>query len=182
MNIGIVTTWFERGAAYVSKNYMNLLKKEGDEVYIYARGGEQQAKNDSNWDLPNVTWNGKKNSFRISVKKLIKWINKNNIAIVLFNEQNDFRILAQIKTFSPKTIIGAYVDYYTERLLPLFNIYDFVLCNTKRHMQAMDNIEQRFYIKWGTDIKLFNEKNNKQKYDIKQYSSTHIAPERITCI
>ena len=58
MKIGIVTTWFERGAAYVSKQYLNLLE-ENHEVFIYARGGEGYAKGDPNWDSPNVTW-GKK--------------------------------------------------------------------------------------------------------------------------
>lgn len=39
MNIGLVTTWFERGAAYVSKAYLNSLKTDNN-VFIYARGGE----------------------------------------------------------------------------------------------------------------------------------------------
>ena len=40
MNIGIVTTWFERGGAYVSRQYRDLLKNDFN-VFIYARGGEQ---------------------------------------------------------------------------------------------------------------------------------------------
>ena len=44
MNIGIVTTWFDRGAAQVSKQYMDVLQENND-VFIYARGGEKYAKN-----------------------------------------------------------------------------------------------------------------------------------------
>ena len=58
MRIGIVTTWFERGAAYVSRQFMELLQKT-DEVFVYARGGEKYALGNPKWDLPNVHW-GKK--------------------------------------------------------------------------------------------------------------------------
>lgn len=182
MNIGIVTTWFERGAAYVSRSYMNLLEKENDSVFIYARGGEQQAQKDDNWNLPNVTWNGKLNTFKISIRSLLKWIKTNKIEIILFNEQQDFRILAKIKKYSPETIIGAYIDYYTEKLLPLYNIYDFVICNTKRHMQAMSHFEQKFYVKWGTDIKLFNAENHKKNDKITFFHSVGMSPRKGTDI
>lgn len=47
MRIGIITTWFERGAAYVSRQFMELLQQT-DEVFIYARGGEKYAMGDPN--------------------------------------------------------------------------------------------------------------------------------------
>lgn len=38
MNIGIVTTWFERGAAYVSRQYLEALRSDSNNsVYIYMR-------------------------------------------------------------------------------------------------------------------------------------------------
>lgn len=40
MNIGIVTTWFERGAAYVSRVYLEMLQKEDHNVFVFARGGK----------------------------------------------------------------------------------------------------------------------------------------------
>ena len=55
MKIGIVTTWFERGAAYVSRQFKQILEKEHD-VYIYARGGEEYAIGDPNWDGDFVWW------------------------------------------------------------------------------------------------------------------------------
>ena len=39
MNIGIVTTWFESGAGYVSRQYKKILESPGNKVYIFARGG-----------------------------------------------------------------------------------------------------------------------------------------------
>lgn len=38
MNVGIVTTWFERGAAYVSRQYLEALRSDSNNsVYIYMR-------------------------------------------------------------------------------------------------------------------------------------------------
>ena len=57
MNVGIVTTWFERGAAYVSRQYLEALRSDSNNsVYIYARGGESYARNQSEWDRDFVTW------------------------------------------------------------------------------------------------------------------------------
>ena len=58
MNIGIVTTWFERGAAYVSKQFEESLEINNN-VFIYARGGEKYAIGDPIWDKDNVTWSKK---------------------------------------------------------------------------------------------------------------------------
>src|SRR5437868_3055749 len=41
MKVGIITAWFERGAANVSRNYMEGLQKLGHEVFVFARGGEE---------------------------------------------------------------------------------------------------------------------------------------------
>lgn len=69
MNIGFVSTWFERGAAYVTKAYLDLLK-ENNNVYVYARGGESFAKNDKNWDKPYVTWGDEFFNTKINKKRL----------------------------------------------------------------------------------------------------------------
>lgn len=180
-NIGIVTTWFERGAAYVSKIYMQLLQKQGYSVYIFARGGESQAKKDPNWDLPNVTWSkNKKNTFKISRKEILSWIDKNHITKILFNEQQDFRILAELKSKRPNIVLGAYVDYYTEKTLPLFNIYDFLICNTHRHMQAMNFHKNAKYMKWGTDISLYNTDKNVKNKDVTFFHSVGMSPRKGT--
>lgn len=49
MNIAIVTTWFERGAAYVSRQYRQALMRS-HQVFIYARGGEAYAATDPVWN------------------------------------------------------------------------------------------------------------------------------------
>lgn len=156
MNIGIVTTWFERGAAYVSKLFEDKLAEKHN-VYIYARGGEEYAIGNSNWDKENVTW-GKKivspfSSTVIDKSDFINWINNNNIELIIFNEQHWFQPLIWCKELNVKTV--AYIDYYTEQTIPLFDIYDALICNTKKHKLAFNKHKNAYYIPWGTDIELF---------------------------
>lgn len=159
MRIGIVTTWFERGASYVSRQFMEQLQQT-DEVFIYARGGEKYAKGNPKWDLPNVHW-GKRNwadwtvygSTFIDKSDFKKWIFNKKIDIVFFNEQRWFPVLLWCKDWNIKT--AAYVDYYTEDLIPLYNLYDCLICNTKRHAFAFRNNPNTHYLKWGTNLSLY---------------------------
>jgi glycosyltransferase involved in cell wall biosynthesis len=54
-----------------------------------------------------------------------------------------------------KVLVGAYVDYYTQESLPLFELYDFVVCNTRRHHAALGRHPQALYVPWGTDCDLY---------------------------
>lgn len=156
MNIGIVTTWFERGAAYVSRQYRDVLKKNHN-IYIYARGGENYAIGDPVWDNEFVTW-GKLDA-RLHVSTPIQkshfkhWIVNNHIELVFFNEQSWFPPVLWCVNWGIKT--GAYVDYYTKETVPIFAIYDFLICNTKRHYSVFQWHSEAYYIPWGTDISLF---------------------------
>lgn len=181
MRIGIVTTWFERGAAYVSRQFMDVLSKT-DEVFIYARGGEKYAVGNPKWDLPNVHW-GKKclgkrgvlGGTYIDRKDFENWIRKNGIEAVLFNEQHWFQPMLWCKELYVKSL--AYVDYYNETTIPLFDVYDGLICNTKRHAFAFRNHPHANYIKWGTDTELY--KPSEQKNDrLTFFHSAGMAPIR----
>ena len=156
MNIGIVTTWFERGAAYVSRQYRDLLAAE-HKVFIFARGGESSGRGDPAWDDGSVTFaerQGPKLPTWIDRSELLRWIGANSIGLVFFNEQHFWLPLVWCHEADVKT--GAYVDYYTEATIPLFAAYDFLICNTKRHFSAFSWHDQAFYIPWGTRIEVFS--------------------------
>lgn len=159
MNIGIVTTWFERGGAYVSLAYKKLLETQHD-VYIYARGGEDYAINNLDWDSQRVTW-GKKIDLPvptpIDCQDFKIWIEKNNIEVIFFNEQHYWKPVLLCNDLN--IICGAYIDYYTEETIPFFKNYDFLICNTQRHYSAFNWHPHCYYIPWGTDIKLFHPKS-----------------------
>lgn len=180
MNVGIVTTWFERGAAYVSRQYMNLLKKKNN-VFIYARGGEKYARGNKYWDLPNVTW-GRKAFFQangspIHKSDFTKWIAKNKINLILFNEQQWWPPVLWAKDAGVRT--GAYVDYYTEETVPLYEAFDFLICNTMRHYSVFDWHKNCFYVPWGTDVNIFKPQVKRQNRDkIVFFNSLGYNPDR----
>lgn len=157
MKIGIVTTWFERGAAYVSRQYVDALRASGHEVFVYARGGESYAKGDPNWDFDWVHW-GKRSLLcdRSWTDRgdLKNWLLKNHIELVLFNEQQTWGPVLLCRELGLKTV--AYIDYYTEKSVPNFALYDALICNTKRHLSAFDWHPGVFYVPWGTDTELFS--------------------------
>lgn len=155
MNIGIVTTWFERGAAYVSRQFRDVLASEHD-VFIYARGGEKFAIGDANWDLDYVTWAKKPATFAftdINPEDFQRWLISNNIELVIFNEQKIWAPVMLCRELRIKT--GAYIDYYTEQTVDMFALYDFLICNTQKHRSVFAWHPQCLFIPWGTDISLY---------------------------
>jgi len=147
VHIGIVTTWFPAGGGYVSKAYREILSKE-HRVFIYARGGKNM-KGDLVWDDADVTWapyhyNG------IITNHLIKWAKGRKIDILFFNEQRYWKPVIEVKKAG--FCVGAYVDYYKQSTVSAFNIYDFLICNTKRHFSVFSWHENAFYVPWGTKV------------------------------
>lgn len=181
MNIGIVTTWFERGAAYVSRQFKDILEKENN-VFIFARAGEKYAKGDPNWDGPNVFWSSRGvsrfNPGYMLKSEFTEWIKKNNIEVVIFNEQQNFTPIIWCNELGVKTL--AYIDYYTEETVPLFKVYDALICNTKRHYSAFKDLGNSVYVPWGTNTELYKPNGtglvNKDKVTF--FNSAGMAPIR----
>ncbi|TDL93395.1 glycosyltransferase [Macrococcus brunensis] len=162
MKIGFVTTWMERGGAYVTKAYIDLLK-DNHEVFVYARGGVLLAKGDQNWDKDYVTWAPRQYSTNIRFSHFKKWIEENEIDTVFFNEQQEIEPVLLLKKQFPQLKVGTYIDYYKENTVKDFDIYDFLICNTKRHYSVFKDHAQCFYVPWGTDIETF--KLQQQQFD-----------------
>ncbi|GGA98273.1 glycosyltransferase [Macrococcus hajekii] len=162
MKIGFVTTWMERGAAYVTKAYIDLLK-DNHEIFVYARGGGNHAKGDENWDKDFVTWAPDQYSTNIRFSHFSNWIKENGIDTIFFNEQQEIEPVLYLKKKFPEIKIGSYIDYYKENTVKEFNIYDFLICNTKRHYSVFKDHPQCYYVPWGTDIDIFKPMN--KQYD-----------------
>lgn len=163
MKIGFVSTWFERGAAYVTKQYADLLEKEGHEVYIYARG-ESYAIGNPKWDKPNVTWGKKLYDTTLDFKDFTNWIKKTGVECIFFNEQRDIISVIRIKIAFPQIKIGTYIDYYKQDTVDDFKYYDFLICNTKRHFSVFSKFDQCFYVPWGTDTNLYTYKKTSSEH------------------
>ncbi|MBU2894679.1 glycosyltransferase family 4 protein [Colwellia sp. D2M02] len=179
MKIGIVTTWFERGAAYVSKQFKEVLEHEHD-VFIYARGGEEFAIGDPNWDGDYVTWAKKPLTFAftdINLENFRAWLLDNEIELVLFNEQKIWAPVLLCRDLNIKT--GAYIDYYTEEIVPCFGVYDFLICNTERHRSVFEHHPQCLFFPWGTDTNLYQPQEHKgDEGGVKFFHSAGMSPYR----
>jgi len=150
VKIALVTTWFERGAAYVSRQYRDVLCDE-HEVLIYARGGELSARGDPRWDGDNVTWARSiptHGNTAFHLGHFRRWLLERRPDLVLFNEQQWWPPVLLCHDLGIRT--AAYVDYYTESTLPLFGNYDLLLCHTRRHHSAFDWHPKNVYLPWGT--------------------------------
>ena len=152
MNIGIVTVWGPTGAGYVSKAYEQVLSDEHN-VLSYARGG-RTLKDDPMWDGKNVTWAPYHPcTTGIYWRHFSRWIQRIGIEALIFNEQRFWKTVAQARKLG--ILIGAYVDYYTADTIPFFDLYDFLICHTRRHYGVFKSHPQVLYCPWGTDIRLY---------------------------
>ncbi len=156
MNIGIVTSWFARGAAYVSKQYLEVLTPR-HRVFIYCRDGELQAKGDPAWDGDFVTWGPKPivdDPSAVDLEDFSRWLDKKKIECVLFNEQRSWAPV--ILCARRKILNGAYVVHYREDTIPFFDCHDFVICNSRHHYDIFEDHSQAVFLPWGTDLDRFH--------------------------
>jgi len=154
MNVGIVTAWYDGGAGMVSRAYRQTLSSAHD-VYIYARGGIQP-KEDPKWNLREVTWGRQfqRGITRIALREFRRWALGRKLDVIIFNEQWDFIPVVYARR-ETDAAIGAYVDYYKADTVRFFDLYDFLLCNTKRHYSVFKEHPGAVYIPWGTDCEVF---------------------------
>lgn len=180
MKIGFVSTWLERGATYVTKTYMSLL--DTHELYVYARGGEKLEKNNPKFADDFVTWGLRLGSTKIDWKHFSQWIKENKLDAILFNEQTDLICVLKTKKYFPNIKIGAYIDYYTEGTVEEFKVYDFLICNTRRHYSVFDWHKGAYYVPWGTNIDIFefDEKSQDNNKEIKFFHSMGMSTRKGT--
>jgi 1,2-diacylglycerol 3-alpha-glucosyltransferase len=151
MRIGIVTAWGDCGAGYVSKAYADVLSASG-EVFILARGGG--GRGDPFWSEANVEWAGPHSALTgIHRANMVHWIRRHRLDAIIFNEQRQWG--AVLAARDAGVLVGAYIDYYRVDTVGLFRLYDFLICNTKRHHSAFSWHPQCLYVPWGTDCVTF---------------------------
>ena len=109
-------------------------------------------KGDPIWDDENVTWAPIHNN-GIRTTHLLRWVKKTKIDILFFNEQRYWKPVIAVKKAG--ICIGSYIDYYKQSTVKAFELYDFLICNTKRHYSVFNWHNYCFYIPWGTDVGKF---------------------------
>jgi glycosyltransferase involved in cell wall biosynthesis len=181
MNIGIVSAWLHRGAAYVTINYAKLLQPE-HQVFVYGRGGEYF---DDNMHEEGIRVH---KGYRIDSQDgilfsdFVRWIKENRIDMVIWNEQRNLSVICQVKKTCPRVVHGAYIDYYKENMISDFAIYDFLICNTKRHYSVFKWHRQAFYIPWGCDVDIYKPQKVKRSDKIVFFHSMGMSNRKGTDI
>lgn len=155
--LGIVSTWFERGATRVSLAYIQALQEDFT-IRLYARAGDEFPHRDPEWNKAYVHWGefvpGAPTTY-IDTSDFHTWCERESIDILLFNEQQNWDIILHLHQRDKRPLIGAYIDYYTDQTAPFFGLYDFLLCNTRRHFSVFENHPGALYVPWGVDLGLF---------------------------
>jgi glycosyltransferase involved in cell wall biosynthesis len=151
MNIGIVTAWFHSGGGVVGRSYEGILQ-ETHRVFIYARGPGVSA--EPVWNRSNVT-RGPYHPVATGIHPghFARWAKRHMLDAVLFNEQHHWSGVITAKRLGLLT--GGYVDYYTQATVPFFNLYDFLICNTRRHHSVFQHHPQCCYCPWGTETSIY---------------------------
>ena len=154
MNIGFVSTWLHRGGTYVTINYAQLLTPD-HKIFVYARAGEffDETLHVDGIDVYKAPRIGHRSEVMYSDFR--KWIKNNRIEMVIWNEQRELEAVCMAKNEFPTIPHGAYIDYYKEDTIKDFAVFDFLICNTKRHFSAFSWHKQAYYMPWGCDIEVY---------------------------
>lgn len=153
MRIGLVTEWCESGAGYVSKAYEAALGRAGHDVFVFARGLRAPPSGPF-WRSANVTVGSTHSALTgIHRRELRRFIEKHQVEALIFNEQRHWE--GVIEARETGVLTGAYVDYYRADSVRLFELYDFLVCNTRRHLGVFEWHVQAYYVPWGADCELF---------------------------
>lgn len=160
LNIGFVSAWLHRGSTYVTINYMKMLSQYN--LFVYARGGEYF---DDSFKMEKIDiYKAKRlEGTKIDSEEFIRWIDSNKIDIIIVNEQDEVAAICKAKIERPHVIIGAYIDYYTEKTVENYRAYDFLICNTKRHYSVFEWHPQCYYLPWCVDTNLYKPEGNKNE-------------------
>lgn len=152
MRIGLVTTWFDAGTGYVARACRDTLARQ-HEVFVLARGG-RRADDDPFWNGPHVTWASPHPCLTgIHRREFTAWVRRHALDTVLFFEQRHWDAVLLARQLGLRT--GSVIDYYTAETVPLFWLFDFLVCQTRRHHGVFVAHPQACLCPWGTDLRTF---------------------------
>ena len=154
MKVGIVTKWFNRGQAFVSRYVRDALDEVGHETFILARPtkdkGAMAAHIDRTgvWDQPGVT---EATDWEVPIEEYERWIADNGIDVVHWDNCYQHAEIAQLRRSGVKTV-GRFVweMFSPADAAPVKEAYDVLYsmtrCEQARYAEL--GIESP-YVQWG---------------------------------
>jgi hypothetical protein len=154
VRIGIVTKWFNRGQAFVSRYIRDALDELGHETFILARPtkdkGPMAAHVDRSgvWDQPGVT---EASAWEVPLEEYQRWIADNSIEVVHWDNCYQHEEITRLRA-SGVTTVGRFVweMFSAEDAAPARDAYDLIYsmtrCEQARYAEL--GIESP-YVQWG---------------------------------
>lgn len=147
MKVGIVTKWFNRGQAFVSRYIRDALAEAGHETFILARPtkdkGPMAAHVDHTgvWDQPGVT---EASDWEVPLEEYESWISAHGIDVVHWDNCYQHDLITQLRRSGVKTV-GRFVweMFSPEDAAPAEEAYDV--------LYSMTRCEQERYAGFGID-------------------------------
>ena len=155
MNVGIVSWWFNRGQATVSRQVRSALDELGHETFVLARPTRESftlrrfIASDDVWDQPSVT---RASRFEIPWREYERWARDNDLDAIFFYQNYQFSNIARLRSLGIRTL-GWFVweqfgGKHVEAARAAFDvIYSLTRCEQVRYAEEFGLDTP--YIPWG---------------------------------
>jgi len=167
VRVGIVTKWFNRGQAFVSRYVRDALDSRGHETFILARPtkdkGAMAAHIDRSgvWDQPGVT---EASEWEVPFDEYERWIADNDLEVVHWDNCYQHEEIARLRESGVRTV-GRFVweMFSPEDAEPAKRAYDVLYSMTRceQARYAEMGIESP-YVQWGLHRELLDAANEAQ--------------------
>jgi 1,2-diacylglycerol 3-alpha-glucosyltransferase len=154
MRIGIVTKWFNRGQAFVSRYLRDALDELGHETFILARPtrdkGPMAAHVDRTgvWDQPGVT---EASAWEVPLTEYERWISANSLDAVHWDNCYQHEEIAQLRRAGVRTV-GRFVweMFSPADAAPAGAAYDVLYSMTRCEQRRYGELGiESPYVQWG---------------------------------
>ena len=159
--VGIVTKWFNRGQAFVSRYVRDALDERGHETFILARPtkdkGPMAAHVDRTgpWDQPGVT---EASDWEVTAEEYRSWIDDNGIEVVHWDNCYQHDEIAELRRSGVKTV-GRFVweMFSPEDAAPAKEAYDVLYSMTRCEQARYGEMGiDSPYVQWGLHKELLD--------------------------
>lgn len=169
MRIGLVTYWFNRGQAVISRQLRQLFDDAGHNTFVLTRLTRKSffkpfySSSEDVWRQSDITLGS---AYDLSSDEYLDWVKENKLDAVFFFQNLQFDCIKKIRDLGVKTY-GAFVwesfgpDNVRPALAAFDCIYSLTRCEQKRY--ASMGIDSPF-IGWGCHPELFSHAQG-ERYD-----------------
>ena len=161
MRVGIVTKWFNRGQAFVSRYIRDALDARGHETFVLARPtkdkGPMAAHVDRTgvWDQPGVT---EASDWEVPLDEYERWIAENDIEVVHWDNCYQHEEIARLRRSGVRTV-GRFVweMFSPEDAAPAREAYDVLYSMTRCEQARYAELGiDSPYVRWGLHPELLS--------------------------